>query len=107
MILPKVKKGFSHSYHLYPLLIDFKSLKLDKKIFFKEMLKKKLKLQVHYTPLYKQKFLKDLKFRSKNFPVTEKFYEKEVSIPIFYNLGKSTQKKIIFSINNYLNKYVK
>ena len=105
--IPKVKKGFSHSYHLYPLLIDFKSLKLDKKIFFKEMLKKKLKLQVHYTPLYKQKFLKDLKFRSKNFPVTEKFYEKEVSIPIFYNLGKSTQKKIIFSINKYLNKYVK
>ncbi len=105
--IPKVKKGFTHSYHLYPLLIDFKSLKLDKKIFFKEMLKKKLKLQVHYTPLYKQKFLKHLKFESKNFPITEQFYEKEVSIPIFYNLGKSTQKKIIFSINNYLDKYVK
>ena len=68
---------------------------------------KKIKATSSLYPLYKQKFLKDLKFRSKNFPVTEKFYEKEVSIPIFYNLGKSTQRKIIFSINNYLNKYVK
>ena len=42
---------------------------------------KKLKLQVHYTPLYKQKFLKDLKFRVKT-SLSLKFYEKEVSIPI-------------------------
>ena len=34
IILPSEKKGFYHSYHLYPIRINFKKIKLDKKIFF-------------------------------------------------------------------------
>ena len=37
VILPSEKKGFYHSYHLYPIRINFKKIKLDKKIFFKKM----------------------------------------------------------------------
>ena len=54
---------------------------------------KKLKLQVHYTHFINKSFLKHLKFESKNF-LSLKILRKEVSIPIFYNLGKSTQKKL-------------
>ena len=38
--IPKKLKSNYHSYHLYPLLIDFKNLKINKKSFF-EILSKK------------------------------------------------------------------
>ena len=66
------------------------------------MLKKKVKLQVHYIPIhlhsyYKKKF----GFKIGDFPKTENFYKQEVSLPIFYSLKFSQQKKIINLIKNY------
>ena len=104
---PKEKKNFSHAYHIYPLLINFKLLKIDKKTFFKEMLKKKIKLQVHYTPLYMQKFLKKFNFSKKDYPVTEDFYRREVSIPIFYDLKKKMQDSIVSKLLSVINRYAK
>jgi UDP-4-amino-4,6-dideoxy-L-N-acetyl-beta-L-altrosamine transaminase len=104
---PKVKKNISHAYHIYPLLINFKLLKIDKKTFFREMLKRKIKLQVHYTPLYLQKFLKKFNFDKKDYPVTEDFYKREVSIPIFYDLKKQIQDSIINKLTSVISRYVK
>ena len=36
------KQNVYHSYHLYPLLIDFKKLKISKDTFIQEMSKKKI-----------------------------------------------------------------
>ena len=30
--VPKVRKGYTHSYHLYPLLIKFNKIKIVKKL---------------------------------------------------------------------------
>ena len=93
--VPKVSNFCEHSYHLYPLQINFKSLKIDKKTFFKKMLEKGIKLQVHYIPIYKQKYYKKIfNFKDKNFPVSENFYKNIVSIPIFPSLTKNNLKLI-------------
>ena len=33
--VPKVRKNFNHAYHIYPLLVNFKKIKISKKKFFK------------------------------------------------------------------------
>ncbi len=93
---PVVKKGFSHAFHLYPVLIDFKKTKINKKKFFEKMIKVGINLQVHYIPVYRQKFLKNFKFNKKFFPVTEEYYKREVSLPIYFSLKKD---KIDYVIN--------
>tara|TARA_B100000902_G_scaffold399953_1_gene473931 strand:- start:1538 stop:2698 length:1161 start_codon:yes stop_codon:yes gene_type:complete len=105
--IPKKSKSHYHSYHLYPLLIDFKKLKLNKKKFFEILQKKGINLQVHYIPVYKQGFLKKFKFKQSNFPVSEKFYSQEVSLPIYYSLKKKEQLLVIKSISQIIKKYVK
>ena len=55
---PKIQKKIFHSYHLYPLLIDFKKKKINKKRFFQQMFDKKINLQVHYIPVHTQPFMK-------------------------------------------------
>ena len=104
---PTEKKNVMHSYHLYPLLIDFKLLKIDKKTLFEKMLAKKIKLQVHYTPLYHQKFLQKFKFNKKDYPISEDFYKRVISMPIYYKLNKTTQNKIIQKLTSCINKYAK
>jgi dTDP-4-amino-4,6-dideoxygalactose transaminase len=84
--LPKIKNGYDHVYHIFPVLIDFKKIGISKKQFFILMQKKNIFLQTHYIPVYKNKFLKKYKFKNENYPNAEKFYSMQVSLPIFYSL---------------------
>lgn len=96
--IPQVKdKNYFHSYHLYPLKINFKKININKKNFFKKILQKKIKLQVHYVPLYKQPFLKKYIFKE-NFVNTENYYNKAISLPIFVGLTKNIQNYICKTI---------
>ncbi len=104
---PEIRKNVNHSFHLYPLMIDFKKLKISKKQFFQIMLKEKINLQVHYTPIYHQNFVKKFKFDKKDYPITEDFYRKEVSLPIFYDLKKDLQKNLIKKIKMCIYKNAK
>ena len=73
--IPKVKKNFSHSYHLYPLLVDFKKVGLSKKEVFRKFLEQNIKLQVHYIPVNMQPYYKNWLY--KNFVNLIDFYKRE------------------------------
>lgn len=103
IILPTEKKGFYHSYHLYPLRIDFKKLKLDKKKFFKNMFNLGISLQVHYIPIYKHPYYKKkYSINVKEFPISENFYNQVVSLPIYYSLSKEKINYVYKSLKSIL-----
>lgn len=99
---PILIKGYSHAYHLYPILIDFKKIKSTKNFFFKQMNKKGINLQVHYIPVYRQKFLKKYKFNKIFFPNSEEYYSKEVSLPIYFSLTKDKIDYVIKQVKTTL-----
>ena len=101
--IPKIKKNYSHAYHLYPLKINFQKFGISKKIFFKKMKQNNILLQVHYIPIHLQPYYKK-KFNTKSgsFLVSENFYNQEVSLPIFYDLKKIQQEKVIKNIKKLL-----
>lgn len=94
-IIPNVPEHFKHSYHLYPLQINFAELKISKKAFFERLKEKNINLQVHYIPVHLQPFYrKKFGFKEGDFPIAEKFYENEISIPIYPTLKKNDLKYI-------------
>ena len=102
---PKVDKDIFHSYHLYPILIDFKKLKINKKELFNKLELNKINPQVHYQPLHLQPFIKNkYNYKKGDFPKSEKFYEKEVSLPIFYGLQDFQQKFVVNRLLKILKK---
>ena len=102
--IPKAHSLVEHAYHLYPLQIEFKKLSLSKIVFFEKMKKMKFNLQVHYIPVYKQPFYqKNYSFNSADFPVSERFYANEVSLPIYPELSEDDQKKFIFTFERIIN----
>ena len=75
-----------------------------KKKLFEEFYKKNINLQVHYIPIHLQPYYKKrYGFREGDYPIAEKFYLREVSLPIFFSL----KNKNIYNIINNLKKFCK
>ncbi len=101
IIIPQRFKKIYHAYHLYPLLIDFKKTRITKKGLFDKLKKKSINLQVHYVPLYHHKLF--AKFANKkNLPITEEFYNREISLPIYPELKRNDIKKVANEILNLI-----
>ena len=75
-------KGQVHGMHLYPLLINFKKLKLTKSELITQLKQHNIITQVHYIPLHYHP-----KYKEKNtkliFKCSEKYYSECLSIPLF------------------------
>ena len=97
--IPKVREKCYHSYHLYPLLIDFKKTRINKKKFFAKLQSNGIYTQVHYLPIhYHEYYKKKFNFKKGDFPNSENFYNKEISLPIYPLLKKKYVFKVIDNI---------
>ena len=102
IITPWQASNVLSSYHLYPILVDNSSnLNLQKKLYHK-FLKKKIGVNIHYIPVHLHPYYKKLGFRRNDFPVSENFFRRALSIPIYPGLSKKTQNKIIKIISSTL-----
>lgn len=104
-IIPHVAQEARHAYHLYPLQIKFDELKISKKTYFEKLKQKGIGCQVHYVPVHLQPFYrKNYRFKPNDFPVAEKFYERELSIPMYPSLTEKDLAYISKTIIETLNK---
>ena len=101
----KEKKTIS-ACHLMVILIDFKKLKIDKDMFIKLLINKKIYCQYHYIPIYKFSIYKHLK-NKESFANSEKFYHNALSLPLYYNMGQKILLTIISEIKKIVKKYGK
>ena len=106
LIIPQLHSLVQHAYHLYPLQINFEKLAINKQEFFKEMKASGINLQVHYLPIYRQPFYqKNFGYKSGDYPVAEKFYDRAVSIPIYPSLTNAEVEKVVEKIIGFVGLY--
>ena len=82
------------AYHLYVIKIDFEKLNIDKKEFVLKMRENNIGLQLHYIPINKQPYYKNLGFGDENTPVMDEYYKKAISLPIYPNLTHEEQNYV-------------
>ncbi len=102
LIIPEYSRNIKPSFHLFIINIFFKKLSKNKNHFMKYLMDKNIIAQQHYIPIYKFSV-----FKKKNVSLTgsKKYYNNSISLPIYVNLSKKKQDKIIKIIKNYL-KYI-
>lgn len=106
--LPIQNTKGEHSYHLYPLLINFKKIKKNKLNFLNFLSKRKIFLQVHYKPIHLMSYYKkNFGYKTGDFPNAEEIYSKIVSLPIYPNLKISEQRRILKLIKFFFKGYLK
>lgn len=86
----KIPINTTSAYHLFVVLLPKKRDKI-----FKILRQKGYFVQLHYIPIYRHDYYKK-KYNYKNldFPNTEKYFKKAISLPIYPNLKLSEVKKI-------------
>ena len=84
----------SSAYHLYVIKIDFEKLNIDKKEFVLKMRENNIGLQLHYIPINKQPYYKNLGYGNENTPVMDEYYKKAISLPIYPNLTPEEQNYV-------------
>ena len=78
--------------HLYPIILSSSS---DRSKIYKEMHKNQIGVNVHYIPIHTQPFYKKMGFSKGDFPVSEEYYSRALSIPMYGSLTFKEQDRVI------------
>ena len=94
----KIKNIFS-SYHLFIILVSANyHLKL-----FNFLRASKIIVNLHYIPIYLHPFFRK-KYNYRDFPNSNSYYSKAISLPIFYQMTKKQQNYVIKKIKLFYKK---
>ena len=85
------------SYHLYPILIKDEYKDMKKEIFSK-LREEGLGVQVHYIPVHLQPYYQKLGYKKGSCPVSEDFYKREISIPMYPTMDNEDVDYVIKKI---------
>jgi len=104
IVKPLYKYHGKSSYHLYVVQVDFQKLNISKLELYNQLREKyKIGLQIHYMPINKQPYYKNLGYGDENTPVMDRYYEECFSLPMYPQLSSEEQTYIIKSLFEILN----
>jgi len=92
--LPWQHPDTASAWHLYVICLQQNSAKSKTRI-FNELQNKGIGVNVHYIPVHLQPYYKKLGFKEGDFPISEDFYSRAMTIPLFPKMQASDQGTII------------
>ncbi len=79
------------AYHLFVVRIAYH----DKRELFEKLLAKGVGVQLHYMPINRQPFYKEIGYGKEDTPVMDKYFSEAISLPIYPLLSESEQSYVI------------
>lgn len=102
LTLPYQSKDSYSSYHLYPVLAGYAGDKgAGRRALYHAMIEQGLGVNVHYIPVHTQPYYQALGHRLGDFPQSEAYYQRTLSIPIFGSMTDAEQDRVINSLLNF------
>lgn len=98
LLLPARLADRGSSWHLYAVEIDDTRTKVTREHVFTAMRDAGIGVNVHYIPIHTQPYYQRLGFRSGQFPASERYYRRAISIPLFPALRTEQQQRIVDSL---------
>ena len=95
--LPQISDDCYSAFHLYVILLENKNTELHR-IIFENLRELGVGVNLHYIPVHLQPYYENIGFRKGDFPLSENYYTKAISIPIYPQLEEQKQKHVINSI---------
>lgn len=89
--------GYS-ALHLYPLMVNDPALR---KALFDYLREKDIGVNVHYIPVHTQPYYQQLGHKIGDYPVSEAYYSRAISIPMYSTLSDEEQDYVIKCIREF------
>lgn len=102
LILPWQSPDSHSALHLYPILIDTDKTNHTRREVFDHLRAENIGVNVHYQPVHTQPYYQNLGFRRGDFPVSEWYYDRAISIPLYYGLDADKQDRVISVLKDAL-----
>lgn len=100
---PTEPKEVSSCFHLYAVQIDFNALGKSRSQVMQELRDQGIGTQVHYIPVPTQPFYKNtFGYKDGDYPVAEKYYEQELSLPLYPGLNDEDVENVIEAVKNII-----
>ena len=88
-------KTTNSAFHLYPIKIKFEKISISRNDLMLELRKLGIMSQVHYLPIPLHPYYQQLGYKADQIPQALDFYFNVLSIPIYPNLGRFKQRKVV------------
>jgi UDP-4-amino-4,6-dideoxy-N-acetyl-beta-L-altrosamine transaminase len=102
VVLPWQDPGTSSAYHLYPVCIDEDRTLHSRLQVFTRLRERHIGVNVHYIPVHTQPYFQSLGLRPGDFPQSECYYAKAISLPIHPRLSEEDQNLVINALGEAL-----
>lgn len=99
---PYQDEATNPSWHIYIVRVDFTKVTLSKKEIFARMRDRGIALNLHYIPVHTQPYYQKLGFQKGDFPVSEKYYEEAITLPLYYDLTDKQQDEVVEALKEVL-----
>lgn len=90
------------SHHLYVVEINFSKLDINRAKLMTELRKEGIITQVHYMPVTSHPYYESLGYVTNNFKNSLDYYEKCLSLPLYFSLTDNDQSKVIKLLKSLL-----
>lgn len=81
------------SFHLYIIQLD--SVDIDHVVVFERLRKNNIGVNLHYIPVYRHPYYRDMGFNVNDFPHAEQYYKRSISLPIFPAISQEQLVKVV------------
>ena len=81
--------------HLYPIQIDLNKVRKNREQIFDLLRQNGVGVNVHYIPIHTQPYYLQFGFSKGDFPNSESYYSRSISIPLFHNMAVEQQDKVV------------
>ena len=102
IVKPYQDRGSYSALHLYPIQIDLDSVDKSRKQVFDELRQDGVGVNVHYIPIHTQPHYQELGFKEGNFPNSEVYYSRAISIPLFHAMTLDQQDQVVATLKKIL-----
>ena len=102
--LPRVETDCLSSFHLYIIQVNEIEAGLSRRQLFECLRARGIGVNVHYIPVHTQPYFQKLGFHEGDFPVSETYYSKAISLPIFPSLADPQQDYIVTTLEELTNR---
>ena len=102
----KIRPGVQSSTHLFLIMLNLETLKIDRDQFINELTERNIGSSVHYTPIHMMSFYaKKYAWKPESFPNAYKAYQCMISVPLSSKMEVSDAQDVVEAVNDICRKF--
>lgn len=98
LLLPARLADRVSAWHLFPVEIDDTRTGCSRAAVFQALRAAQIGVNVHYIPIHTQPYYARLGFKRGDFPVSERYYERALSLPLFPSMTSHQQDFVVSTL---------